>query len=286
LLSRFGALNWRAEQPVGTSVAVQVRSGNVGEPDETWSTWSAEQTDASAARAESPPGRFVQYKVKMATKDSERSPELTSVALSYRSSNLPPEIARLEVPDLSTADGAAKQAKMSLRWEASDPNDDELNFVVQVRKDGWPSWITLTETPISEKSYSWDTTAFPSGYYRVRINASDRPSNSPEEALSRDRESSSFVVDHEAPQVTLTPREKKSLIVLADGLTRLVKADYALDGGPWIPVFPDDGLFDSPREQVSLSLPDLKPGVHLLMVRATDAAGNVGSGDLLLVVRN
>jgi hypothetical protein len=69
-------------------------------------------------------------------------------------------------------------------------------------------------------------------------------------------------------------------------LTRLVKADYALDGGPWTPLFPDDGLYDTPREQITLALPDLKPGVHLLMVRGTDAAGNVGSGDCLIAVRN
>ena len=53
-----------------------------------------------------------------------------------------------------------------------------------------------------------------------------------------------------------------------------------------MPLFPDDGLFDSPREQITSRLPDLKPGAHLLMVRATDAAGNVGSGDALIVVRN
>ncbi|MGC8643890.1 MAG: hypothetical protein ACP5XB_28855, partial [Isosphaeraceae bacterium] len=39
LLSRFGALSWRADLPSGTALGVQVRSGNVGEPDETWSAW-------------------------------------------------------------------------------------------------------------------------------------------------------------------------------------------------------------------------------------------------------
>jgi hypothetical protein len=286
LQSRFGALTWRADLPEGTAIALQVRSGNVGEPDETWSAWSAEQTDAAAARAESPPGRFVQYKVKMSTKDPAHTPELASVSLSFRSSNLPPEISKLEVPDLSAADGSTKQARLTLKWEVSDPNDDELSYTVQIKKDGWPSWITLTETPITEKTFAWDTTAFPSGYYRARLSASDRPSNSPDDALSRDRESPSFIVDHDPPQVTVTPREKKALIVLSDGLTRLVKADNALDGGPWTPLFPDDGLFDTLREQITLSLPELKPGVHLLMVRATDAAGNVGSGDSLIAVRN
>ena len=245
--------------PAGTSVAVQARTGNVGEPDETWSAWSAEQTDPAAARAESPPGRFVQYRVKLATRDPQRTPELASVSLSFRSANLPPEINRLDIPDLSTADGAARQTRLNLRWDATDPNDDDLNYTVQVRKEGWPSWIPLTETPITEKTYAWDTTAFPSGYYRLRLTASDRPSNSPDDALTRERESPSFIVDHEPPQVTVTPREKKALIVLADDLTRLVKAEYALDGGAWTPLFPDDGLFDTLREQITLPCPTSSP---------------------------
>jgi hypothetical protein len=47
---------------------------------------------------------------------------------------------------------------LNLRWDVSDPNDDELNFLVQIRKEGWPSWIALTETPVTEKTYAWDTT--------------------------------------------------------------------------------------------------------------------------------
>ena len=51
-----------------------------------------------------------------------------------------------------------------------------------------------------------------------------------------------------------------------------------------MPIFPDDGLFDTPNESLSISLPDLKPGPHILVVRATDAAGNLGAGDALVVV--
>jgi hypothetical protein len=206
------------------------------------------------------------------------------VSLSFRTANLAPEISRVEVPDLSAGDGAARRTQLNIRWESTDPNDDELSFNLKARKEGWPDWIALHEAPISERSFTWDTTAFPSGLYRLKLSASDRPSNSADEALGRDRESVAFLVDHDSPQVTVTTgaRGHDATIVLKDSLTRLVKADYALDGGAWVPIFPDDGLFDSRHEKISLSLPDLKPGPHLLMVRATDAAGNVGSGDALL----
>jgi hypothetical protein len=284
LISRFGALGWRAIQPPGTSVTVQARTGNVGEPDETWSDWSPEQTDPATARVASPPGRFVQYRVKLATTDPTRTPELRSVALSFRTSNLAPEIARVDVPDLSAADGTVRQSRLNLRWEATDPNDDEVNFTVFVRKEGWPDWIRLNEDPTTERNLAWDTTAFPSGLYRVKVVASDRPSNSPDDALTRERESLSFLVDHDSPNVALTAKSRGAGIALTDDRTRIAKAEYAVDGGPWTPIFPDDGIFDSQREQITLSLPDLAPGTHILMVKATDAAGNIGTGDLLLSV--
>ena len=93
-----------------------------------------------------------------------------------------------------------------------------------------------------------------------------------------------FLVDHDPPAVNVTPVKSGATIMLKDELTHLVKADYALDGGHWVPIFPDDGLFDTQTEKITLSLPDLKPGVHLLMVRATDSAGNLGSGDALVKV--
>ncbi len=285
LPSRFGSLTWRGDAPEGTSITLQTRTGNVGTPDETWSAWSPEQSNAESARVESPQGRFIQYRVNMTTRDPGRSPELRGVSVSYRSLNLPPEISRLDLPDVSTTDAAARRSRINVRWDASDPNDDDLHFRVQVRKDGWPDWINLTDAPITEKTYAWDASSFPSGRYRVRLVADDRPSNSPDEALQRERESAAFTVDREAPKVEIAVDGRKAVVTLADGLTRLDKAEYAIDGGQWTPAFADDGLFDSPDERITLEFPDLKAGTHLLMVRATDAADNVGSSDALIEIK-
>jgi hypothetical protein len=284
-LSRFGAVTWRADLPAGTSVSVQMRTGNVGEPDGTWSAWSAPQSDPATAKAASPPGRFAQFRATLATTEAANTPELRSVAVRYQTANLPPEIAKIDVPDLSEADGATRQTKLSLRWDVSDPNGDDMAFTLHIRKDGWPDWVRLGEEALTEKKYEWDTTAVPAGIYRVRLTASDRPSNDAGEALSRDRTSEPFIVDHQAPAVSVVAgAQAKVSVTLKDDLTRLVKAAYALDGGEWVPIFPDDGLFDTPRETLTLTLPDLKSGTHILTVRATDAAGNVGAGDAVFKV--
>lgn len=285
LVSRFGALGWKAELPTGTRVAVRVRTGNVSEPDSTWSDWSAEQTDPADAFPQVPVGRFAQYRAALGTKDAGVTPELFAVSFRYQSTNLPPEISKLDVPDVSALDGAAKQTRLTFRWDVNDPNDDDLDYRLSIRKDGWPDWIKLTDQPLSERSFGWDSTSMPPGTYRVRLAASDRPSNNPADALTRERVSEAFVIDHQAPEVDVKTSGKGASAALRDKLTRIVKAAYAIDGGDWVPVFPADGLFDSPNETVEIPLPDVKAGRHVLMVRATDAAGNVGTGDALLDVR-
>jgi hypothetical protein len=282
LISRFGAVSWRAKRPPKTSVSLQVRSGHVAEPDATWSEWSAAQTDPDGASGNVPPGRFVQYRATLSTMDPSVSPELESVSLRYQSINLAPEIAKLNVPDVSALDGSARQSRLTFRWEVNDPNDDDLHYTLFLRKDGWPGWIKLNDQPLTERSYAWDATSVPSGLYQLRLSASDRPSNNPEDALAREKVSEGFLVDHEAPEVVLKPQDHEVAATLTDRLTRIVKASYAIDGGDWTPVFPDDGLFDTPRESITVRLPELKPGTHVLVLRATDAAGNVGAADTLI----
>ena len=133
LVSRFGVLSWRAERPAGTSIVFQSRSGNVGEPDETWSAWSAEQSDPAKASTACPAGRFIQYRVQLSTTDPKHTPELRSVSLSFRTANLAPEITRLDIPDASGGDGAAKQPRLSIRWDATDPNEDDMNYTLTVQ---------------------------------------------------------------------------------------------------------------------------------------------------------
>ena len=286
LPARFGSISWKADTPKGSAVALQVRTGNVNEPDATWTEWSPEQADAASAQAIVEPGRFAQFRLTLRTSDPGVSPELRGLTLRYQTTNLAPEIAKVEVPDITSGDGGSKQSKLTIKWDASDPNGDELIYRIQIRKEGWPDWVKLVDSPITESSYGWDTTTFPDGNYRVRILASDRPSNRPEDAIERERVSESFLVDHQAPAVSITVPEGKQVANLTakDERTRLVKASYAIDGGEWVNIFPDDRLFDANIEVLSIPLREVGSGTHVIVVRVTDAAGNVGAGDAVFKV--
>jgi hypothetical protein len=222
--------------------------------------------------------------VTLKTTEPAATPALRTLSLRFQTANLPPEISKLEAPDLASGDGGTKQAKLNFRWEASDPNGDDLQYVVEIRKEGWPGWVRLTEQPTTDKTHAIETASLPAGEYRVRLTADDRLSNNAGDALTDDRVSDRFLIDATPPSVNLKADGTKVTAVLKDASTRIARASYSVDGKPWVSVFAEDGLFDTAEEALSLTFPDLTPGAHVLVVRASDAAGNVGTADLLLTV--
>ena len=56
-----------------------------------------------------------------------------------------------------------------------------------------------------------------------------------------------------ARHVGLKNEGREMKVSIRDDLTRIVKAAYAIDGGEWVPIFPEDGLFDEPGEAMSFS---------------------------------
>jgi hypothetical protein len=287
LISKWGSLRWQAHTPEGTTIGVAVRSGNVAEPDETWSDWSAEQTDGEKATIPAPSARFLQYRLTMSTNSAEVTPAVHNLSLRYMTANHAPDVTKLEVPDLNAVN-LDNPKKLKIKWNATDPNEDELSYSVFVRKDGWQNWVLL-EDELDKTDFEWDTTTTPSGVYQVKVVASDRKDNPEGEALTGERISTSFVVCHVAPTVKLkvvaTDGEVATVEATATSpLVRLTGASFAVDGKKWINVFPEDGLFDSKTETFKFKTEALKAGTHVLVMRVKDAAGNTGSGDVVFDV--
>jgi hypothetical protein len=289
LNARFGSLVWRAETPPGTQVSLAVRSGNTQLPDDTWSAWSIEETDPAKAAADCPPARFLQYRITLKTSNPRFTPLVRSVTVRYQTANQPPQITKLTVPHVEEADGKKLIDKLKLAWTASDPNQDDLAYRLWFRKDGWKSWVTLREE-LTTAEFEWDVTSVPEGVYRLKIEASDRRSNPPHECLSTTLVSEPFAVDRTPPRADarLIAAEGRSAtfeVRGTDTIGPLVSAAYSLDSDKWQNLFPSDSLFDSAKEEFSIDLSDLAPGMHVLVVRVTDASGQIGSDDVVFELK-
>lgn len=283
--SKWGALTWKANTPPGTSTTVAVRTGNVAEPDDTWSPWSLEQSNDEDARAKAPLARYFQYRITLATDNAKVSPDFRQFSLRYQTMNQAPELTALEVPDLDTTNLESGK-KLKIRWTATDPNDDELTFTLYFRKEGWKEWVLLEEN-FEKKEFEWDTTGIPSGLYQIKVVASDRKENAPEDALSAERISATLPVTHLPPTVSVKMAgfDGRHAIIEAtatDPYVRLTEASFAVDGKRWANIFPVDGLFDSKTEAFRFKTDELRPGTHVLVLRVRDAAGNVGAGDVVI----
>jgi WD40 repeat protein len=288
LISKWGALRWTADTPTGTSLTFAVRSGNVAEPDDTWSEWSAEQTDPKQAIVAAPTARYLQYRVSLASTNPDTTPVLNGLTIRYMTTNQAPEVTSLEVPDLDAVN-QENAKKIHFKWNATDANEDELTYSVYVKKDGWTSWVLLDDN-MEKKDFEWDATTTPSGVYHVKVVASDRKDNSDEDALTGEKTAGPFIVCHEPPKVTVKVSgiEGDQAVIEASAtspLVRIASASFSLNGKKWVNVFPSDGIFDSKNESFKFKTESLKPGAYVLVLKVRDAAANTGTADVVFNVQ-
>jgi len=130
----------------------------------------------------------------------------------------------------------------------------------------------------------WDTSSVPNGTYVLKVLASDRKSNPADTALGGELESSSFDIDNVAPTVQIGTLRKDGarFIVPAevrDADSAVTKVEYSVDAQRWQIAFPRDGILDGRLESFEIRL-DADAGGRTLVIRATDALGNVGTGQV------
>jgi hypothetical protein len=66
-----------------------------------------------------------------------------------------------------------------------------------------------------------------------------------------------------------------------DKTSPIAACRYSVNAGPWQPLVPVDGLFDSSTERFSADV-RLEPGENSVAVWASDASGNSGTTQLLV----
>ena len=126
---------------------------------------------------------------------------------------------------------------ITVRWSAHDDNSDDLRFSVYYRSPDESAWHLLKDN-LTDRFYSFDANLLPDGPYRIKVVASDAPSNPAADALTGEKVSDLFLVDTGTPRVTdlTAKRTSEGLQVTAtatDQKTPIAHAAYSLDAGPW-----------------------------------------------------
>ncbi len=241
MFSLWGRVSFEARLN-GGQIAIQTRSGNLDQPQENWSAWSAPVTSSKGAPVVSPAARFVQWKATLTADASGHAPELESVDVAYLPKNVEPRLDEIEItpanykfpaPIIPLAPSGGPASTLNLpplgkhspspaftgEMGANAPSMSFAKGYIGARwsasdpnGDGMVFTVEIRgekETqwkPLKEKMperyISWDSTAFPDGDYRLRITASDAPGNPPAEALSSSLVSEPFTIDNTPPKIT------------------------------------------------------------------------------------
>lgn len=271
-------------------VTLYTRSGNTEQPSSSWSDWQTVVSENDILRIKSPTARFVQWKCEFA---DERT-KIDEISLSYRQKNIAPEISSIIIhrpgdyyeTQNNTGDKETgvnfpipltnkqrKRGYQTVDWLFEDANYDALVFSVFYLRNGSSQWRELA-TDLNVNFYSWDSEQMADGEYRIKVAASDKPSNTANEALTHENKSRPFVVDNSPPLVRWQSRKNQNSIRfrVQDDWHTLSTVEYSLDAGDWESIHPQDGLLDSKGEEFEIKLPD--EGTHDIAVKATDKVGN------------
>jgi len=319
LVSTWGVVAWKAVAPPGAKVEIFTRSGNTRTPDEAWSEWAGPYANAEGSPITSPKARYLQWRaVLTGTLASPMLTSLTSAYLprnvrpQVASITVHPpgvvfqkpfssgeaEIAGLDEEATDRRNAGAPPAGaggpalgrriyqkglQTFVWKADDDNGDDLAYDVYYRREGETVWRPL-KRDLRDTLLVWDTSSVPNGTYVLKVAASDIRTNPAAAALVGELESSSFEIDNVAPtvQAGAVRRDGTRYIVPADIRdtdSAISRVEYSVDAQRWQPAFPRDGILDARQEMFEIPLEADAAG-RTLVIRATDALGNVGTGQV------
>lgn len=93
----WGLLQWEGSAPGSSSATFETRTGNTSTPDDTWSDWTAVRADGAVSRIDSPPARYLQWRVSLSAGRSGPAPVLDMVTVTYLAANRRPRLTSLTV---------------------------------------------------------------------------------------------------------------------------------------------------------------------------------------------
>jgi len=175
-----------------------------------------------------------------------------------------------------------EKGAVSLSWSAIDPNDDTLQYSLWMRKNKENKW-TLISQHLMRNYFTIPAYVLPDGKYFFKVEVSDAPSNPGNGALTDNIISKLFIQDTTPPAIKVlsskvTHQTLNISFEVKDSLSTIYRVEISKDGGnSWLGLLPEDGLNDEVSESYKINIPAPQNDVHLIIIRAMDYAGNMGS---------
>lgn len=326
IVSSWGKISWRFSNPGGANIEISTRTGNTDKANSSWSDWSSpystpgQQIASPRARYLQWRATF-----KGGSGSSAAGDILEKVQIAYLQQNLRPQVVNIDVlpygvelqkqPALTlglslitpstTSDGRSLNSPrergrdrqpqqprqvltpgaQSFTWKATDDNDDSLEYSLYFRGEGESDW-KLLEKKLTDTFYTLNAASIPDGTYRLKVVASDAPTNPYDKFLIGELISEPFVIANSSPKVEISGNKVSGKRVemqfrASVNTGRIAAAEFSIDGGDWNLIFPVDGIADSPQEEYKFITPELSMGEHLIGIRASDGDGNTGTAKVV-----
>ena len=288
LPAQWGVPHVTATVPHGDTVAIETRSGNVKSVEKFskyWSRWSAPIPANSYQPISSPTARYLQFRLVLKDGPKQPSPVVQKVRIGYEQINVAPNVSSITSSKLRNG-----KHSVVVNWSAEDPNGDTLVYSLYYQQKGIPVWIRIARH-LSDTTYHFSTNGLPDGQYRIKVVASDAPSNPLSMALASARKTNWFTVVNTPPYITNLKAVVEGRRVKITGIahSHLVSvAQVAIDvdsGRHWQPAAGSTSIMDSPLEAFSVETRSLSAGAHRVVVRVTDAQGNRSYRSILVHIR-
>lgn len=269
-------------------------------------------TDPKGGQAASPKARYFQWRAVF--KADASVPSLSEVNLSFAAVNIAPEVLSIQVLptnvglaanppiqvdpniELSGMDPVTfgipnaavpprrlfQRAATSLQWAAEDRNGDKLVYDLYFKEIGDRDFKQL-KADLTDNFAAIDGQSLADGRYIFKVVARDEPSNPIKLALAGERLTEPVDIDNTAPVVTAagTPviagDKAKVTFDAADAASYVTRAEYSLNGGPWMTVYADDGISDGPKERYTIEIAVPAAGEYVVTLRAFDVNSNAGN---------
>lgn len=278
-IAAFGKAQIRGAIAADTAMTLSLRSSNVEDEDSPlWSAWSEPVAAARFTSVQTPPGRFLQYRLTL-TGNGATSPTLEDVSIAYLQPNVAPRIDSVTVAAEPTEDGSP-QPMRTITWIATEPNGDELRYAIYQRSSANSPWIQLARD-LTDVTWQWDTRKLSDGRYEIKVEATDALANPTGAGKTVSRIAEPVQVDNTPPAIgdIKVSRDGGKVTVwlrVADRIGVVSRMEYSLDTDEhWQSVQPSDMLSDSPDEQYEIVLNDPGPSARVVSIRSRDESGNM-----------